>query len=44
MSFLGFEGRTIVVFGAANKKSVAYHVGQVLAAEGATVVYVVRSK
>ena len=44
MSFLGFEGKTIVVFGVANKKSVAYHIGQVLEAEGATVVYVVRSK
>jgi len=44
MSFLGFHDKTIVVFGVANKKSVAYHVGQVLASEGATVVYVVRSK
>jgi enoyl-[acyl-carrier protein] reductase I len=44
VSFLGFEGKTIVVFGVANKKSVAYHVGQVLESEGATVVYVVRSK
>ena len=44
MSFLGFAGRTVVVFGVANKKSVAYHIGQVLEAEGATVVYVVRSK
>jgi len=44
VSFLGFEGRTIVVFGVANKKSVAYHIGQTLEAEGATVVYVVRSK
>lgn len=44
MSFLGFEGRTIVVFGVANRKSVAYHIGRVLEAEGATVVYVVRSK
>ena len=44
MSFLGFEGRTLVVFGVANKKSVAYHISQVLEAEGATVVYVVRSK
>ena len=42
MSFLGFAGRTVVVFGVANKKSVAYHIGQVLEAEGATVVYVVR--
>lgn len=44
MSFLGLEGKTVVVFGVANKKSVAYHIGQVLEAEGATVVYVVRSK
>ncbi len=44
MSFLGLEGRTIVVFGVANKKSVAYHIGQVLESEGAAVVYVVRSK
>ena len=44
MSFLGFDGKTIVVFGVANKKSVAYHIGQVLESEGATVVYVVRSK
>lgn len=44
MSFLGLAGKTIVVFGVANKKSVAYHIGQVLEAEGATVVYVVRSK
>lgn len=44
MSFLGFEGKTIVVFGAANKKSVAFQIGQVLSAEGARVVYVVRSK
>ena len=44
MSFLGLEGKTIVVFGVANKKSVAYHIGQTLETEGATVVYVVRSK
>ncbi len=44
MSFLGFDGKTILVFGVANKKSVAYQIGQVLEAEGATVVYVVRSK
>jgi enoyl-[acyl-carrier protein] reductase I len=44
VSFLGFAGRTVVIFGVANKKSVAYHIGQVLEAEGATVVYVVRSK
>jgi enoyl-[acyl-carrier protein] reductase I len=44
VSFLGFDGRTIVVFGVANKKSVAYQIGQALEAEDATVVYVVRSK
>src|SRR3989475_2417989 len=44
VSFLGLDGKTIVVFGVANKKSVAYQIGQVLEAEGATVVYVVRSK
>ncbi len=44
MSFLGLDGKTIVVFGVANKKSVAYQIGQVLEAEGAAVVYVVRSK
>jgi len=44
MSFLGLEGKTIVVFGVANKKSVAFHIGQVLDEAGAKVVYVVRSK
>ena len=44
MSFLGFEGKTIVVFGVANKKSVAFHVGRVLSEAGATVVYSVRSE
>lgn len=44
MSFLGLEGRTIVVFGVANKKSVAWFVGKTLEAEGATVLYSVRSE
>lgn len=44
MSFLGFEGKAVVVFGVANKKSVAFQIGQVLSAEGAQVIYVVRSK
>lgn len=43
MSFLGLENRTIVVFGVANKKSVAFHIGAKLQKEGARVVYVVRS-
>ena len=44
MSFLGLEGKTFVLFGIANKKSVAWHVGELLAEEGAKVVYVVRSE
>jgi enoyl-[acyl-carrier protein] reductase I len=42
--FLLLAGKTIVVFGVANRKSVAYHIGQLLHASGATVVYVVRSE
>lgn len=44
MGFLGLEGKTIVVFGIANKKSVAWHVAEVLRQEGAHVVCVVRSE
>ncbi len=44
MSFLGIEGKTFLVFGVANKKSVAFAVGQVLSREKAEVVYVVRSR
>lgn len=44
MDFLQLEDKTVVVFGAANRKSVAYHVGQVLSAVGAHVVYSVRSE
>jgi len=43
VDFLQVEGKTFVVFGVANKKSVAWHIGQTLEAAGATVVYVVRS-
>jgi len=43
MSFLQLESRSIVVFGVANRKSVAYHVGRVLEEAGAEVIYVVRS-
>lgn len=42
--FLGLSGKTLLVFGVANKKSVAYHVGKTLEAIGAKVVYVVRSE
>ena len=41
--FLRLEGRTIVVFGVANRKSVAYHCGKVLEEAGARVVHIVRS-
>lgn len=43
MSFLGLEGKVVVVFGVANKKSVAFHVGKVLREEGAVPVYIVHS-
>lgn len=41
--FLQLAGRRIAVFGVANRKSVAFHVGRVLIEAGAEVVYVVRS-
>ena len=44
MNFLGLKDKTIVVFGLANRKSVAWHVGQVLRGVGAQVVYVVRTQ
>jgi len=43
MSFLNLESKTIVIFGIANKKSVAYHIAETLAHEGAKLVLVVRS-
>jgi enoyl-[acyl-carrier protein] reductase I len=42
--FLQLAGRRIVVFGVANRKSVAYHVHQALREAGAEVVHVVRSE
>jgi enoyl-[acyl-carrier protein] reductase I len=42
--FLGLAGKTLLVFGVANKKSVAWHVAQTLEGAGASVVYVVRSE
>jgi enoyl-[acyl-carrier protein] reductase I len=41
--FLQLSGKTLVVFGVANRKSLAYHIGQTLEEAGANVVYVVRS-
>src|SRR4051812_27793366 len=44
MDFLGLSGKTVLVFGVANKKSVAYTSGKTLEEIGAKVVYVVRSE
>ncbi len=42
--FLQLAGRTILVTGVANRKSVAFHVAQVLEEAGAQVIYSVRSE
>jgi enoyl-[acyl-carrier protein] reductase I len=42
--FLQLAGRRVLVFGVKNRKSVAFHVGQVLQEAEAEVVYVVRSQ
>ncbi|MEN8134146.1 MAG: SDR family oxidoreductase [Thermodesulfobacteriota bacterium] len=44
MGFLKLEGKIFVLFGMANRKSVACAIGQVLVAEGAEVIHVVRSE
>lgn len=44
MGFLKIEGKTFVLFGLANRKSVACAIGKVLVAEGAEVIHVVRSE
>ncbi len=43
MSFLNLANKNILVTGVANKKSVAWHIAKTLEAEGAKVVYSVRS-
>lgn len=43
MSFLELEGKTFVVLGVANKRSIAYRVGRTLEEQGATVAYSVQS-
>jgi enoyl-[acyl-carrier protein] reductase I len=43
MSFLAMEGKVFLVFGVANKRSVAWAIGRSLEGEGARVVYSVRS-
>jgi enoyl-[acyl-carrier protein] reductase I len=44
MDFLQLENKPILVCGLANRKSVAWHVGSVLAEAGARVIYAVRSE
>ena len=44
MSFLGFKGKTILVMGTANRKSVAYQVAVTLEEAGARVIHSVRSE
>jgi len=44
MSFLGVEKKKFVIFGLANKKSVASVIGRTLLNEGAEVIHVVRSE
>ncbi len=42
--FLGLEGKEILIFGVANRKSVAYHIGQVVSAAGARCIYAVQNE
>ena len=44
MDFLQLEDKAIVIFGVANRKSVAYYIGKTITAAGAKPVYVVRSE
>lgn len=44
MSFLRLEGKNVLIFGVANRKSVAWSVAQSLEAEGARVFFSVRSE
>ena len=44
MNFLNFEGKTFLIFGLANRKSIAWFTGKLLEAQGAQVLYSVRSE
>jgi len=44
VSFLSLEDKNILVTGVANKKSVAFHIGETLQKEGANVLYSVRTE
>jgi enoyl-[acyl-carrier protein] reductase I len=43
MDFLQLTGKSILIFGVANRKSVAWHIGRVLSEAGAKCVYVVQN-
>ena len=43
MDFLQLTGKSILIFGVANRKSVAWHIGRVLSEAGARCVYVVQN-
>jgi len=43
MNFLELNNKSILIFGVANRKSVAYHIGRVVAEAGARCVYVVEN-
>lgn len=44
MSFLSLSDKNILVTGIANRKSIAFHIGQILQKQGANVLYSVRSE
>ena len=44
MDFLELTNKSYLVFGVANRKSVAFHIGRLLEQAGAHVVYVVRNQ
>jgi enoyl-[acyl-carrier protein] reductase I len=44
MDFLQLAGKSVLIFGAANRKSVAYHIGRVVSEAGARCVYVVQNE
>lgn len=44
MSFLNLKDKVFLVFGVANKKSLAWYIAKTLEAEGAQVIYSVRSE
>lgn len=43
MSFLDLDGKSVLIFGVANRKSVAYHVARVVSEAGGRCVYVVQN-